>query len=223
MLRIIAKSKLLITLKNALEKKQDMPSVYHPTIQANTSFTFALHEQNQNMNSRNNHLLASTLTLFEQMETVINQCHQDSFTQPIDLLSKATIGQHFRHIIEFYQELLNGIPSGIVNYENRKRQILIESSPQYALTEIQGVINQIKALDFTSSLFLHARFSPNPNEESTVMLTSVSRELMYAFDHCIHHLAIINIGLQMEFPYIEIPENLGVAPSTIRYREECAH
>ena len=175
------------------------------------------------MNSTNNHLLASTLMLFEQMETVINKCHQEAFTKPVNLLSKASIGQHFRHIIVYYQELLNGIPSGILNYENRKRQILIESSLQFALTQIQGVINKVKVLDFTSTLFLHARFSLSLNENSTVMLTSVSRELMYAFDHSIHHLAIINIGLQMEFPYIEIPENLGVSPSTIRYREECAH
>lgn len=191
--------------------------------QRNYYHTFVISKKIYRMTHTNNNLQNATITLFQQMEVVLKQCHQESFTQPISILSNATVGQHFRHIIEFYQELFNGIQDGVVNYENRQRQILIESSPNFALTQMEGLVHQVQKLDFANSLFLHARFTPNQNEKPTTMLTSVSRELMYAFDHSIHHLAIIGIGIQSEFSYIEIPKNLGVAPSTIRYREECAH
>ena len=191
--------------------------------QRNYYHTFVISKKIYKMTNTNNNLQNATITLFQQMEVVLKQCHQESFTQPISILSHASIGQHFRHIIEFYQELFNGIQDGVVNYENRQRQILIESSPNFALSQMEDLVHQVHTLDFTSSLFLHARFTPNENEKPTTMLTSVSRELMYAFDHSIHHLAIIGIGIQSEFSYIEIPKNLGVAPSTIRYREECAH
>jgi uncharacterized damage-inducible protein DinB len=166
-------------------------------------------------------LFESSIHLCNQMQSIINQCDSAVYTKQITILSNATIGQHFRHIIEFYLELLNGIPLESINYENRQRDTLIETLPKYAVTKLQYITTTFNSLDLNTDLSLIARFSASKTEQSSTIKTSLARELMYAFDHAIHHLAIINIALQTEFPYIEIPNNLGVAPSTIRYREEC--
>ncbi|MDG2312138.1 MAG: hypothetical protein P8L64_07110, partial [Flavobacteriales bacterium] len=52
--------------------------------------------------------------------------------------------------------------------------------------------------------------------------TTVERELAYCLDHAIHHLAIIKISLIESRIDLKMESNLGVASSTLRYRETCA-
>jgi uncharacterized damage-inducible protein DinB len=47
--------------------------------------------------------------------------------------------------------------------------------------------------------------------------SSYQRELLYNLEHSIHHQAIIKVALRT-LRSVEIDENFGVAPSTIRYR-----
>jgi hypothetical protein len=50
--------------------------------------------------------------------------------------------------------------------------------------------------------------------------SSLARELVYLIEHTIHHLAIIKIGLNQGYPHLVLPVNLGVAPSTLLYRDK---
>jgi hypothetical protein len=53
--------------------------------------------------------------------------------------------------------------------------------------------------------------------------SNIERELMYNIEHTIHHLAIIKIGLNAVAPQIALSEHFGVAPSTIRHKQNiCA-
>jgi hypothetical protein len=44
----------------------------------------------------------------------------------------------------------------------------------------------------------------------------MGREMVFVYDHAIHHLAIIRIGLQVHFPEVDVDVHLGVSPSTIK-------
>jgi hypothetical protein len=48
--------------------------------------------------------------------------------------------------------------------------------------------------------------------------SSIGRELLYAYDHAVHHLAIIKLGIKAEIPDVEIDSNIGVAASTLRHQ-----
>ena len=50
--------------------------------------------------------------------------------------------------------------------------------------------------------------------------STLDRELIYNIEHAIHHMAMIKIGLKVLAPELHLPENFGVAPSTIRYRHQ---
>jgi hypothetical protein len=53
--------------------------------------------------------------------------------------------------------------------------------------------------------------------------TSYNRELVYNLEHAIHHMAIMKIAVDNAFPQVQMPENFGVAYSTIRYQQQqCA-
>ena len=60
---------------------------------------------------------------------------------------------------------------------------------------------------------LAADSSPDGN----VISSTVGRELQYLLDHTIHHYAIIAIILKAQS--ITVPEEFGVAPSTLKYWE----
>ena len=51
--------------------------------------------------------------------------------------------------------------------------------------------------------------------------TNYYRELAYNLEHTIHHMALIRVGIA-EVSSLSVPENFGVAYSTLKFRERCA-
>ncbi len=141
----------------------------------------------------------------------------------LDLLSGSTIGQHSRHIIEFFQCLLDQADRGevpVISYALRTRDQRIESDPGYALGLLQQIAEQLEALDPNRNCQLDCA---EHGQADLLVNSTIGRELIYTIEHTIHHLAIVKIALRATLPSLELPEHFGVAPSTIRYRQEsCA-
>ena len=156
----------------------------------------------------------------EEIKDLFQQLPQELFTAPKEILSGATIGQHFRHILEFYICLEKGVKTGAVSYDERERNVLIETDMAYAIDNIEKIIYFLASLNNDRSLIMKANYS-SASGEQTIIQTSLYRELAYALDHTVHHLAIVRIALSQEKDKVEMDSNLGVAPSTIRYREQC--
>lgn len=164
------------------------------------------------------HLRLAVQNAFGQMKEVMDQLTDAQYNQPCENLSGATIGQHTRHIIEMYQCLLNGVQNGIVNYEDRQRDIRIETDKHFAtalLAEIEAAIAQPNC-----PLHLYAGFDTD-SQEQVQLDTNFYREIAYNLEHTIHHMALIKVGL-LGFPGLRIPEGYGVASSTIKYKRGCA-
>ena len=133
-------------------------------------------------------------------------------------LSGATIGQHVRHIIEMFICLECGYSSGIVNYENRKRDRQIEQDITLALAKIQEIQSGLCKPD--KPLILEGIY----DSESTHLIripTNYYREMIYNLEHTIHHMALIRVGIN-ELTQIALPENYGVASSTVKHKRSCA-
>jgi hypothetical protein len=58
-------------------------------------------------------------------------------------------------------------------------------------------------------------------DEPIIISTNYFREVAYNIEHTIHHMALIRVGIN-ETTNILLPENFGVASSTIKYRKQCA-
>jgi hypothetical protein len=155
--------------------------------------------------------------LLEQIKYVIHQLSPEQFVQPIEILSGSSIGQHNRHILEFFIELEKGYHCGIVNYDGRSRDQRIESELKFSLTTIQSVTDFLDRPD--KALLLEAAYC----EESASgrVKTNFYRELIYNLEHTVHHMAHIRIGLKT-IPDIDIPDGFGIATSTLKYRKICA-
>lgn len=156
----------------------------------------------------------SVHSVLKQLEDSLVQLPDKQYFQKVDTLSGATIGQHVRHVVEMFLCLEQGYFTGIVNYEKRKRDILIETSSVKAI-EIIHHINAHFQPD-NKELILQAGFDEN-SDELISFPTNYFREIAYNLEHAIHHMALIKIGIR-EVSDIQLPEGYGVASSTMKYQ-----
>ncbi len=157
-----------------------------------------------------------------QLKDVLQQIREKDYTAKSQILFGATIGEHIRHILEFYFLLITGSSGGVICYDKRKRDPRIESSPEFAIEIINKLISGLSTLDLDATIVLDADYTRDGSSENQID-SSVGRELAYCIEHSIHHQAIIKSGL-IALGLTELTnEYFGVAYSTIRYRKDsCA-
>ncbi len=49
------------------------------------------------------------------------------------------------------------------------------------------------------------------------------RELLYNIEHAVHHMAILRIALEADFPHVPLAEHSGVAYSTVQHRNQATN
>lgn len=159
-----------------------------------------------------------TKNIIKQIVQLLETLNQEQFNRPLSIYNGSSLGQHFRHIFDFYQCLFDGIPQGVIDYAKRSRDNRIEQDPQYAKDSFGQVLQAITALNEYEPVQVVADFSANIIDSRPTLASTIGRELMFAHDHAVHHIAIIKIGFQQTFPEIPIPIELGVAPSTLKHQ-----
>lgn len=159
---------------------------------------------------------ATEVTLLQLKEILLN-IEDEIYVMPIPKLGESSIGQHVRHTLEFYQCLLDGISEGVVNYDKRERNYLLETSTNKAIEVIDDVLESLKKSVPSKSLYLEVCYELDKDSTSTVK-TNFSRELIYNIEHAIHHMAIIKIGIFELKLDVSIPEGFGIAVSTLKYK-----
>ena len=161
-------------------------------------------------------LKSAANNILGQLEDMLLQITDDDLRRPSSTLSRATIGQHLRHILEFFVCLEIGVHQGKVNYDEREHDEAIETSKDLALE----VINQIRTFinQYTSDYNLLLQGNYEEGSDKTFQVKSnYHRELVYNLEHAIHHMALIKIGIRENAQYVSLPADFGVASSTIRH------
>ncbi|AWV98469.1 DinB family protein [Arcticibacterium luteifluviistationis] len=159
---------------------------------------------------------SENLRQLKELTEVINE---NDYKQKIDLLSGASIGQHIRHILEFYLCVFEGQIDGTINYDLRKRDIRIEEDPVFAAHTINNLLISLQLLPQKHvSISLQGNFKEEESEIDKID-TSLARELAYNLEHSIHHQALIKVALLYLNRGVLVDENFGVAPATVRFRK----
>lgn len=149
-----------------------------------------------------------------QLENILYQLNDEEYTKTVDLINKQTIGKHVRHIVEFFQCLLQA--EKIVCFDSRKRELKIETSTEYTLNTIVKIKVEIEQLDFDKPIVLKQLIG----DEVLEINSTIGRELIYCIDHSIHHFAIIKMVLKADFPYINFDKDFGIAYSTLNFTKQ---
>ena len=156
--------------------------------------------------------------VFVQLSETLDQLSDDEYIRPSKTLLNATVGQHMRHIIELFLCLEKGYDEGIVNYEKRARDYRIETDKVLASVLLKEVYKNIERPN--KEIILEAEDYCDASEMITVP-SNYYRELVYNLEHTIHHMALIRVGIK-DVSSVNLPEEFGVAYSTVKYRKECA-
>ncbi len=156
--------------------------------------------------------------VFVQLSDSLDQLTPDQYVQPRQVLFNATIGEHVRHIIELFLCLNKGYETGIVNYENRNRDYRLQTDKMFAKEQLQCIFAGLTKAD--KKLFLEACYDEHSEDVLTIE-SNYTREIIYNIEHTVHHMALIRVGIR-DVSTIVLPENYGVASSTIKYRRTCA-
>jgi len=153
--------------------------------------------------------------LLLELENIISQLNEENYSLPLLILSKSSIGKHVRHILDLFECLIDSAETGVLNYDERKRCPETEANKEFVLQKINRIREKINSIDPEKKLLLYQHLE----EKQISCETTVQRELLYNIEHCVHHSAIIRIGIEQYFPDILIPENFGIAYSTLQNRE----
>jgi uncharacterized damage-inducible protein DinB len=176
--------------------------------------SFLLNSENKNTLMNLRQACSGILT---QLTDVVTQINEHDFTRPSETLGSSTIGQHIRHTLEFFICFEHGYSNGVINYDKRAHDKLIESDKYIALSAIERIRNFIGT--FTDKpLKLEVGYD-RVNDNFVTIETTSTRELVYNIEHAVHHMAIMKIGIREIASYIKLAPDFGIAASTIRYKE----
>lgn len=161
--------------------------------------------------------------VLSDLKCLLEKLDKKSLTKKNPLLSKASIGEHFRHIIEFYQCCISQKQSGIINYDLRIRNKALEENIDLGIVTLTTLIEFLRELTPQDDCpIILNKGDANAERGDEVAKSFYFRELNYCLDHCIHHQSLIKIGLIDQNLDHLIDENFGVAFSTQNYRNKCA-
>lgn len=162
-------------------------------------------------------LTESNLQVLHDLDSFLKQIDSKTYTEKSELFFNASIGQHCRHIIEFYQCLIEQLSDATVCYDKRQRKMLLEESSKAAEEAIADILNWLGTEPRDMKLQLSFCHSKETATEINYIDSSLYRELAFNIEHAIHHMAIIKIAAKILNPEIDIPAHFGVAPSTLRH------
>jgi uncharacterized damage-inducible protein DinB len=153
----------------------------------------------------------------KEIRTLMTLITDKQFQNKSDILSGSTIGQHVRHILEFYTCLMNGLLSGNVNYDIRKRDPQVEMKVSSAIDVIDSLIARLSTITCDKPIQLVGNYTLSNEGDNQCAISSLNRELTYNLEHAIHHQALIKVGLKEQGLEHLIENDFGVAPASIRF------
>jgi hypothetical protein len=142
------------------------------------------------------------------------------YSAPSTVLPGGTIGKHVRHSLDHFRAALEGHETAtVIDYDQRVRNVPMETSPEHALMAIGELRQRLRQLDELSlNQPVRVRVMLSGSGDEAELTSTLARELAFATHHAIHHHAMMG-AIAAEFGIHAGPE-FGKAPSTINH-ERC--
>jgi hypothetical protein len=168
-------------------------------------------------------LLSAVEDVLQQGCTLLKSVNNSTYTRSQDGPHTSSLGAHYRHVLEHFVCLLEGLETGQINYDQRRRNREIENSSLEAHFATEELIRRFRNLP-VSELDRECTvvYSVGYGDSTALAVDSnVAREVMFCVGHAIHHYAILK--LVVAALAVQLPYEFGVAPSTLKHLEAQAH
>ncbi len=162
-------------------------------------------------------IVDENIALLDQAISIISNLPDAVYTNNDSPYFLSGVGRHMRHILDFYQNLIEW-DGRQIDYDNRSRSRDIETRPGKAREKIKNLRAALVSMgplhrpvqvknDDGGHRSGDAGFSPS----------TIGRELQFLASHTVHHFALVAMILRLQ--NIQPPADFGIAPSTLQYMQ----
>jgi|SRR5438552_4064057 len=164
-------------------------------------------------------LTSAAEDVLQQGLALLNNIDEESYSQKEDGPWGSSIGAHYRHVLDHFLCLIEGLWDFQINYDHRGRNRDIETSIEAARQSTHDLIEALAAIpDDVLKQECTVIYSVGYGENETQAVRStVARELMFCVGHAIHHYAIVKLLCSLR--EVVLPCQFGIAPSTLKYQQ----
>jgi len=163
-------------------------------------------------------LIRANLHYLQQAVALLDRLDDGLFCQPVANFYGSSVGGHLRHCIEHYLSFLAGTGNGKVDYDDRKREERLESFTAEASALVSEIASKLQSLlESDPPVGLLVKMDCG-GDEIEWQPSTLGRELQFLVSHTVHHFAMIG-GICRALD-VDLEEDFGVAPSTIRHRAQ---
>ena len=157
--------------------------------------------------------------VLQQGCTFLDRVSDEVYARRLEGTLAASLGAHYRHVLDHFLCLAEGIRAGRVNYDQRRRNPQLENSVTCARLVTEGLIDELGSLSheiLQRECTVTYSVAYGESQEEAVS-SNLAREVMFCVGHAIHHYAILRLlcaGVGVKLPY-----EFGIAPSTLKHLE----
>ncbi|MDH4132276.1 MAG: DinB family protein [Gemmatimonadota bacterium] len=161
--------------------------------------------------------IAANRSCLEQALDLLDRLDDDQYARRRG--DWAPVGAQYRHVVEHYLCLLEGVPDRRIDYDARRRDVTLEVSRQHAIEvtrDLHGRLAVLDGLPEAEPLEVQTRTVTDRAEPEWAGST-LGREIQFLVSHTIHHFALIRLLLAPDG--LQLPAEFGVAPSTLAHAD----
>lgn len=157
--------------------------------------------------------MAALAAVLDDLAAVVDSLGDAQYADSAVPGVSGSVGGHVRHCLDHVRALEHAIESGVVDYDSRQRDGLVEADRTLAWSlllsarrRVSAVPASVLARPIVVRTRMHAGMAP------VEVLSTLEREVSFVIAHTIHHCATIAVlaGVTAE----RLPERFGIAPST---------
>lgn len=157
-----------------------------------------------------NELLEVNRCLLVQAAELCRRIPVEVYGATHEVAPRGSVGGHLRHCVEHCDCLLAALETGELDYASRARCQETETDPGVGAARCEELAGHFGQLSNVAGALRVRSDLPDLWLGSTV-----ERELQFLASHTVHHFALIAVLLRLHG--VEVPIDLGVAPSTLRH------
>jgi uncharacterized damage-inducible protein DinB len=165
-------------------------------------------------------ILEAVREVLAQGEALLAALDDVAYAQKVPQAFQASLGGHYRHCLDHFSSVFDGLDDEEADYDARKRDARLETVRQAALEKTRELRRRAENLpEFRLDRFIWVRSKVSyAADDSPRAASTVGRELMFCVVHAIHHYALM--GVMCGLLEVPLPAGFGVAPSTLEHRRE---
>ena len=166
-------------------------------------------------------VIQGNIEAMDQGICLLNNLTDEQYVDVPHEYVSSSIGQHFRHILDLYQAVLQptrlcglqGSQTPLLNYDHRRRGASVETCRTTAIDEMNAIKRQLKrrASEPDRAVSVKTEVCLD-NARSVALDSTLARELAFASCHATHHYALAAVIARLQGA--EPDSAIGLAPAT---------